>query len=208
MGSLSEEGTFIFAFREAPQIIFQGDTSTQSEITRNPRLHEEKYKYNIWEEQVNTNFRYYNSQTGFKNFCTQDLKLDNSYRKQKINFLKNIENLERNQTGLLEISPTTPMKNQPLISDTWPGNRRCYLVGKLFGPANRPFSQRLVSFCHQGAWGKELPYEDTYHCPVTLFWYVTLSSSGFVLFLHLCSVKLNLFNEHLQIICCMLGGIS
>ena len=56
MGSLSEEGTFIFAFREAPQIIFQGDTSTQSEITRNPRLHEEKYKYNIWEEQVNTNF--------------------------------------------------------------------------------------------------------------------------------------------------------
>lgn len=30
----SEEGTCIFAFREPPQIIFQGDTSTQSERTR------------------------------------------------------------------------------------------------------------------------------------------------------------------------------
>ena len=53
-----------------------------------PKTSWRKNKYNIWEEQINTDFRYYNSQTGFKNFCTQDLKLDNSYRKHKINFLK------------------------------------------------------------------------------------------------------------------------
>ena len=88
MGSLSEEGTFIFAFREPLQIIFQGDTSTQSEITRNPRLHEEK---------TNTTYgRNRSTQTSgiiiyrhVLKTCTQDLKLDNSYRKHKINFLKN-----------------------------------------------------------------------------------------------------------------------
>lgn len=146
--------------QEPPQIIFQGDTSTQSERTRNPRLHEEKQIQHMGRNRSTQTSGIIIHRQVLKNFSTQDLKEDNSYSKQIINFfLKSIENLERNQTGLLDLSPATLQKNQPLISDTWPGNRRCYLIGKLVQQIG--LSQRLGSFCHQEYWGKELPYEDT-----------------------------------------------
>lgn len=116
--------------------------------------------------------------------------------------------MERNQTGLLELSPATPMKNQPLISDTWPGNRRCYFDWQT-GSANRLFSQRLGNSAIREPGAKSCHMRTLKHCLVTFFWYITLSSSGFGLCLHLCPVKLNyLFSEHLQVICCMSGVIS